>query len=79
MNIHEEQTPLISSIINAWRHVVWCVAHACLFGCLFVKAALFYDAVNKIRSNLSRMVFLKDLHGCNAATLLEVFTEKLFG
>ena len=43
------------------------------------SGALLRRSVAKIRSDLSRMVFLKDLHGCNAATLLEVFTEKLFG
>ena len=43
------------------------------------SGALLRRSVAKIRSDLSSMVFLKDLHGCNAATLLEVFTEKLFG
>ena len=82
MNIHKEETPLISSIINAWRHVVWCVmCGVCLPFWLPVResGALLRCSVAKIRSDLSRMVFLKDLHGCNAAILLEVFTEKLFG
>ena len=43
------------------------------------SGALLRCGVAKIKSDMSRMVFLKDLHGCNAATFLEVFTGKLFG
>ena len=43
------------------------------------SSALLRCSVVKIRSNLFRVVFLKELNGCISATFLEVFTEKLFG
>ena len=53
------------------------VCGVCLSFSLPVResGALLRRSFAKIRSDLFRMVFLKDLHGCNAATLLEVFTE----